>query len=52
MPKTIAKCSNCKQEKQIKMKCNFCEDGYALCEECAREHRSWCKTRDDWQFIE
>ena len=46
------KCSSCKEEKEIKMRCNFCDDGYAFCEECAEEHRSWCMTKDDWEFIE
>ena len=45
------KCSGCDEEKVIKMRCNFCDDGNALCSDCASEHRSWCMTKDDWEFI-
>jgi len=45
------KCAICGEVKPIKMRCNFCEDGWALCKECAEEHRSWCMAKDDWEFL-
>ncbi len=44
------KCGACHKEKQIKFCCNFCEEG-RMCKECGEEHRSWCETRDDWEFV-
>ena len=45
------KCSNYGKVKDIKMRCNFCDDGVDLCKECASEHRSWYMVSDDWEFI-
>jgi len=43
-------CSNCGKEAIIKMKCHFCDNGDKLCQDCAKEHRSWCEAKDDWEF--
>ena len=45
------KCSQCGEEKKIVFRCNFCEDAYALCRECATEHKGWCIARDDWEDL-
>lgn len=44
------KCGSCKEEKIIKFICNFCSE-YRMCRECGEEHRHWCSTRDEWEFI-
>ena len=46
----IKKCSNCGEEKVIRMKCHFCDNGENLCKDCAEEHKSWCEVKDDWEF--
>lgn len=44
-------CSSCGENiNRIAMKCHFCDDGYALCKDCAEEHRGWCNTKDEWEF--
>ena len=44
------KCGECGEEKTIVMKCHFCVE-HQFCGDCAYEHRSWCMTKDDWEFI-
>ncbi len=44
------KCGSCKEEKEIKFECTFCEEG-RMCKECGQEHRGWCQTRDDWIYF-
>ena len=42
-------CGSCKNEKEIKFECGFCEEG-RMCKDCGQEHRSWCQARDDWNY--
>ena len=30
---------------------NFEHTGNNRCAECGKEHREWCNTRDEWEFI-
>lgn len=50
MEKKAEICGSCKEEKVIKFACNFCSEG-RMCWDCGEEHRGWCNTKDDWEFI-